>query len=66
MMTTDDKNANENNANSIPGIDSPIDQNDGAHLDVGADLSPAQQLEAARAEAARRRTFSVSAMARNS
>ena len=63
MMTTDDKNANENNANSVPGIDSPIDPNDGAHLDVGADLSPAQQLDAARAEAAQLKDQLLRAMA---
>ena len=63
-MMTDDKTANENSPNSIPGLDSPVEPpTDGAHLDVGAELTPAQQLEAAKAEAAQLKDQLLRAMA---
>lgn len=59
MMMTDDKTANENE----PGFDSPIGPGETGNVNLGGELSPAQQLEAARAEAAQLKDQLLRAMA---
>ncbi len=58
-MMTDDKTANEND----PAFDSPIGPGESGNVNLGGEQTPAQQLEAARAEAAQLKDQLLRAMA---